>query len=106
MALLQQLEGTREALIVSGIDVITFERDNFDDRHELILAFDLNQADLAGYETVARFFERLTVGEDADFEGARKTLKTRCKIYGIADDRVVEALLAAEVADDRVAGAD
>jgi hypothetical protein len=71
MALLQQLQGAGEALIVRGIDAITFKRDNFDDRNQLILAFDLNQPNLAGYETAARFIERRSVGEDADFDVMR-----------------------------------
>ncbi len=105
-SLAQQIDRVREALVVRQIDAVVLEPHDLDHRHQHLFALDLDHPDFARDEAAARFLEGRAVGNDTDPEVAGEAFEARRQIHRVADYRVIEALLAAEIADHGFAGAD
>src|ERR1700731_4597288 len=81
--------------------------DNLDHRHSFLLALDPHQSDVAlDVVPTDRLTESFAAYQQMRFEFARELLEARGEVDRIADDRIIEAIGAAEVSRDRLTGRD
>src|ERR1700682_2985344 len=76
LAVADVLKCAVETLIESGVDSVAGAPGDIDDRHQLLLALDLDQSDLARTVIAGRFDQGLAVNQQMDVEMAGQTLQT------------------------------
>src|ERR1700722_5242656 len=105
MALVQHFDRARIALVVGRIHAVTLQRYDLHHWHQLILALDPDHPDFPRDEARAGLFEGWPISQDPDLEWPREAFQSPSEIHGAADDRIIEAFLAPEIADDRISRA-